>query len=154
MYIFLGPQNFMILIIEDYYTPAEKVQKILFPNKPFTEIKKVDQECFRNLYELSDKCDCNFFIRLEWFSTNEIDKIKFYFDQIYEVDKNLLRYLNKKKRLTKLYEILRSNVGITEIKEIKENVCTGLHEMSIGQSAKPYMDAQDEEIVLYPSDEE
>lgn len=147
--------NLMILIIEDFHTPAEKIRKILFPQKTFNKITRIDQKCFETLYELVDNIDSNFYVRLECFSDNQIDKLKFYFDQIYEVDGNLLKYLNKRKRVTKLYDISRENIGITDIREITENISTQFEEMDIGKSAKPYLNAQDEEeVVLYPSDEE
>ncbi|KRH94069.1 hypothetical protein M153_3930001512 [Pseudoloma neurophilia] len=143
----------MILIIEDFFTPHEKICKFLFLKREFSEIIKIDQDCYENLYKIQDN-DVNFFIKQENFSVSDILKLEYYFEQIYRVDGDLLRFLNKKKRTKKLFHIKRDNSGITAIQEILENFNEEISEINLGKTNKPYMDAQEDDVVLYPSDEE
>lgn len=140
----------MILIEEDYFTPQEKISKFLFPNKKFFDISEIESDLFNQLND-SKK---NYFVYLPKFEDSEISKIEFYFDIVVRVDGNLLKYQNKKKGTTKVYEIVRNNKEIVDFKQITEDALAEALEINLGMTSKPYTDAQYEEVVLYPSDEE
>lgn len=131
-----------------------KISKSIYPTISFTEIKTVDMDCFNYLHKIENDGNINFFIRLESFSPEEINKVKYYFDQICEVNENLLKITNKKRRNVKIFDIIRNNREVVGFEEIIDNQINKTSEMDLGKTFKPYMDAQEEEVVLYPSDEE
>lgn len=79
-------------------------------------------------------------------------QLKYYFNEIVEVGVNII-YYNKKNKTVKYYTVRRDSLGypveMDEIKETEEEI-----EKMDKSTFLPHLDAQKEEIVLFPEEEE
>lgn len=146
----------MILIVENYFVPNEKIIKFLFPAYKFNKIQiNSPLETFKFLHESVHDKKMNFIISDETVDSIFLNKIKYYFDQICTVNGSFLKYINKKRRFSRIYEIIRNEREIINFEEISENLIMNSCQINTGKTIKPYLDAQnDEEVIIYPSDEE
>lgn len=139
----------MILIIDKYDIPFELIKKNLFKNTEFKEIKSLDFNIFNELIETKG----NYFLHSECFSETEIDEVSFYFDEIVDIKNQLVRFKRKNKPFDKkflYYEIENSGRNINFVL-LRNDVNQPNNEKN---DFLPYLNAQDGEVVLFPSDEE
>ncbi|ELQ74453.1 hypothetical protein THOM_2632 [Trachipleistophora hominis] len=151
----------MILVIDVYDVPAAKIIQFIYDTKMFREIEQrndaSDDESnaiFQYLNKMRTREPTNFFVRGESFSKRVLDKIKYYFDEICEVQGTILRITDRKKREIRFYDIVRDEREIINFVRIKDDLREQADELGTSRTIKPYLDAQEDEVVLFPSDEE
>lgn len=144
----------MILIIDVYKVPAKKIIDLIYPGKKFEEIKENENTIFKTLYEIKSNEPQNFFLRSESFESFFLTKLKYYFDEICEISESVLKITDKKKREIRIYDIIQNEKGIKEFRLITDTIEQKNENVSTSKTIKPYLEAQEDEIVLFPSDEE
>ena len=128
----------MILVIDTYTVPYKKISKRFNLNNAKHLTTTVN-----------DKNEIYFYHKEE--QTDELHKQKYFFEEIYEVEGEYILYINKKKGVARRYGIGRVDGRVTAINEITA-------ESSRASQSKneflPFIDAQEDEIVTFPSSEE
>lgn len=122
----------MILIIDNYFTPAYRIKDFLYKNRrlePFVE-------------DFSD--DAVYFIHSE--CVGNLQKYIYLAEEVVEVKGDRLLVLKKKKRCVSWYRI--------EGKAFVKEELVGEKKSTKDIERLPYIRAQDEEIVIFPSDDE
>lgn len=134
----------MPLIIDTYEVPALFISRKIFKSDEIEEIKKTPSD----ILEISK--DKIYFIHGE--DDLSARHVKYYFNEVVEVGMNMI-YYNKAKKQVKYYKIDRDNDGFaTDIVEImEENIIKDSVDKT---NFLPYLRAQDDEIVLFPENED
>lgn len=151
----------MILIIDVYEIPAEKIIQHIYGTKMFKEITEKESvpniesgAIFQHLNAVRTADPANFFVRSENYDCKTLSKLKYYFDEVCEVSGTLLKITEKKKREVRFYDIVRDEKEIVDFVRIKDDLGEKVGGTAISRTIKPYLDAQEDEVVLFPSDEE
>lgn len=127
----------MKLIIETYKMRARKLSNFFYRTENIKELK------FESFKELVLNRDSEEIFYLNE-STEDLDLIKYYFNEIIEIRNNYAVFSSKKKRKVNYFEIKGNEI----IKEDKN-----LSKMPEKKNL-PFLNAQNEEIILFPSDDE
>lgn len=98
----------MILIIDTYHFPHELIQKAMH----LKESIGLDEAIIKS----KDFVSKNYFIHTE--NINNLSLIKYYFDEVYEIQNDKLYYFNKKKNSWKIF--LYKNEKFIDEKSITE----------------------------------
>ncbi|ELA41218.1 uncharacterized protein VICG_01707 [Vittaforma corneae ATCC 50505] len=130
----------MPLIIESYDCPYTKIASLLFPEQEFTYIDKPVSEPASELF-------C--YTRAE----DNPDKIKYYFNRIYFIEKERIVCINKASQRIKFYDI---NTGKLITFEQRTEDADGVSKIKTVDKTDflPQLHAQNGEIVIFPDQEE
>ncbi|KAF9763267.1 hypothetical protein NGRA_1387 [Nosema granulosis] len=134
----------MVLIIDTYEIPARDIAMALFKRSEVT-IEPVSLENLTDgSFEDSDKI---YYIHKE--TIFNLRTIKYYFNEIIEVD-SFVVHLNKKRKTLKYYRIIKTTNKL-KLEEIKQSrKLTSFDKTSF----LPYLKAQEDEIVIFPEDDD
>lgn len=149
----------MILIIDAYDVPAEKIISKIYSHEHFHCINEINdslkpQNTFNKLHEIQSQHAKNFIAGSECFDADFLEKIKYYFNEICVVDGKLLKITNKRKRTFHIYSIIRNEHEIVDFVLIQDNFGQNQLDNNRITTSQPYLSVQDEEVVLFPSDED
>lgn len=138
----------MPLIIDTFEVPASLISQRLFRCSDMIELKGISKKVIEMVLTNNDGI---YFVHKEC-AGDEICGIKYYFNEIVEVFTNV-QYINKNRKLVKYYVIGRNGYGavcsLTEMKGAEES------ENPVDKTAfLPHLGAQEEEIVIFPDDED
>ncbi|EPR78673.1 hypothetical protein SLOPH_1051, partial [Spraguea lophii 42_110] len=156
-----------ILLIENYYTPADIISKYTY-RKSCTKIlvRKnnyiLEDKIYskKELYAFLSKDNIRYTSKIFSMCIEDVDDdTKYYFSEICSVKSNsleneIITIYNKNKDRIKYYEIIRNQRDrILNIRKIEDDVVEK-KENEIVERNLPFYDAQQGEIVVFPSDEE
>lgn len=137
----------MTLVIDTFEVPSLFISRKLFRSLKVTDIEEVSLETIENvlmgegIYSIHKEC----------FSHDDIRWMKYYSNEVVEVFANV-QYINKSKKIVKYYSIVRDFDGTAiDLVEIKENEDEEIYDKT---AFLPYIKAQEEEIVIFPDDED
>lgn len=123
----------MILIIDNYRTPAYRIRDSIYKGKdliPFSSDAPVDSLCF-----IHSEC------------VSDLDHFRYLAQEIVEVSGDRIFVLNKKKRTVTFYKQIDKRF-VREDKTVKSSF------KSPPKERLPFLMAQEDEIVFFPSEEE
>lgn len=148
-FLFISPEDSypypMPLIVDTFETPAVLVSRKLFGSDEITELSDVSMEVVREIL-----CGNGIYYTHMECSSDKLCSMKYYFNEVVEVLTNV-RYINKNKKVVKYYSIERDGEDIS-LREIKE--CTGIDESVDKTAFLPHLRVQEEELVIFPQDED
>ncbi|KAG5859912.1 hypothetical protein KMI_04g07210 [Encephalitozoon hellem] len=137
----------MALIVDTFEVPSELISQKLFRS---ADVRGIEEVSLGTIEEVLAG-EGIYSIHRECFSCEEIRWMKYYFNEVVEVFANV-QYVNKSKKIVKYYSIVRDcNGAVIDLAEIKESEDEETHDKT---AFLPYIKAQEEEIVIFPDDED
>lgn len=130
----------MPLIIESYDCPYTRIASLLFPGQEFTYINEPVSEPATELF-------C--YTRAE----DSQERIKYYFNRIYFVEKDRIVCINKAAQRIKFYDIKTGKL-ITFDQRTEETDCASKIKTVDKTEFLPQLQAQNGEIVIFPEQED
>jgi hypothetical protein len=137
----------MPLIVDSYDVPAALISHKLFRRSEVVEIETVDGPTIEDAI-MSEGLYCVHRER----DIDGLEALKYYFNEIVEVGTSVM-YINKSKKVVRYYTIHRNGDGLAEdLRELRE--VEDSRECVDKTAFLPHIRAQEEEIVIFPEDEE
>ncbi|ADM11387.1 uncharacterized protein Eint_040980 [Encephalitozoon intestinalis ATCC 50506] len=137
----------MVLIVDTFEVPSLLISQKLFRSSSVVEIEEVTKETIDEVLT----ADGVYSIHKECFDYERIRWMKYYFNEVVEVFANV-QYINKSKKVVRYYSIVRDAEGVaTDLVEIKEDEEKEAYDKT---AFLPHVQAQEEEIVIFPDDED
>ncbi|CAD25288.1 hypothetical protein [Encephalitozoon cuniculi GB-M1] len=137
----------MVLVIDTFEVPSVVISRRLFRSSEVVEVEEVSMGTIKRVLTAGGI----YSIHKECFSDEEIRQMKYYFNEVVEVLGNV-QYINKSRRVVKYYAVIRGSDGVPiDLDEIREEEDGRACDKT---AFLPYVKAQEEEIVIFPDDED